>query len=221
MQLRDFKFNVDMIDKHRGKKLGLHGRLIATRFLFVVVLLTCLSLYSCKPDVKQLFSIAQQHFDRGEYKKAIDVYNQILERDSVNQLAFFERGQCNYYIGRHEEAIADYNKIISLQPPSDGQIELRWNRDSPFAPEEEKYKVYYEEALFERAVTEYQMDSARQAFKDFQVCLNAGYEKTLCKRYLGCLYIAYQKKVEGCRMLKEASFEGDTASYNLLQKFCY
>jgi tetratricopeptide (TPR) repeat protein len=191
-----------------------------------VKLLCCLgllsiSLWSCKPDIDQLFTEAKQFSNNGQYEKAIEVYNKILGRDSLNQLAYFNRGRCYYFLERNKEAVSDYNKVIILQPPSDGQIEFRWNRGSPFAPKEGRYKVYYEEAVFERAVTEYQMDSAKKAFTDFQVCLDIGYEKTVCKRYIGCLYIAYQKKEKGCSLLKEAMMEGDTTSYSLLHKYCY
>jgi tetratricopeptide (TPR) repeat protein len=196
-------------------------RFITIRPGAIVVLSFCLSLSSCKPNIKQLFVTAQRNFDQGEFKKAIGVYDQILQRDSLNQLAFFDRGRCNYFLGRDNDAIADYNKVISLQDTTDGQVEFRLNRDLPSTPEKERYKVSYEEALFLRAVTEYEIDSAKRAFRDFQNCLRIGYEKPACTRYLGCIYIAFNKKDKGCSLLKEAILMGDTTSYSLLHTLCY
>lgn len=212
------------------KRMEVEKTIVEIKWLFFrsvsIKLLFCLgflsiSLLSCKPGIDQLFTEAKRFSNDGQYDKAIEAYNKILERDSLNQLAYFNRGRCYYSLDRNKEAVADYNKVIALQPSQDGQVEFRWNRSSPFAPKEERYKVYYEEALFERAVTEYQMDSAKKAFTDFQFCFDIGYEKTVCKRYIGCLYIAYQKKEKGCSLLKEAMVEGDTTSYSLLHKYCY
>jgi tetratricopeptide (TPR) repeat protein len=177
-------------------------------------------LASCKQSIKQLFAEADSYYKANQYEKSLETLNKILKRDSTNQLAYYYRGKCHFYLDNDKEALADFNKILSLQPVPDG-LTFRLNRNSPFVPDEEKYKIYYEEALFERAVTKYFMDSLKSAFHDFRDCISLSYEpKSDCYRYLGIIYIDYRQNDKGCEMLKKASLDGDTSATRLIKKYC-
>jgi tetratricopeptide (TPR) repeat protein len=175
---------------------------------------------SCRPSIKQLFLEADNYYKADQYEKALDVCEKIIKKDSTNQLAYYYRGKCYFYLDKNKEALADFNKILSLQPVPNG-LTFRLNRNLPYISDKERYKVYYEEALFERAMTEYYMDSFKNAFHDFRDCIGLGYEpKSDCYRYLGIIYIDYRQNDKGCEMLKKAALEGDTAATTLIGKYC-
>jgi tetratricopeptide (TPR) repeat protein len=175
---------------------------------------------SCKQSIKEMFVEADSYYKADQYTKAIKIYNGIIKRDSTIQLAYYYRGKCFFYLERDKEALADFNKIILSQPVPNG-LTLRMNRNSPFLSDKERYKVYYEEALFERALTEYYMDSLKKAFADFRDCISLDYEpKSECYKYLGIIYMAYSKKTEGCEMLKKARMSGNYQVDELIRKYC-
>lgn len=190
------------------------------RKAYILIVVTVIVFSSCKQSIKQLFTEADSYYKADQYETALKILDKIVKRDSTNQLAYYYRGKCNFYLNKDKAALADFNKILSLQPVPNG-LTFRVNRNSPFVSDNEKYKVYYEEALFERALTEYYMDSLKPAFHDFRDCVSLGYEpKSYCYRYLGIIYIDYRQNDKGCEMLKKAALEGDTSATTLIGKYC-
>lgn len=49
---------------------------------------------------------------RGNYEKALSVYNGILQKDPGYLVAYLQRGKIFYAIGEKEKAAADWQKMI-------------------------------------------------------------------------------------------------------------
>lgn len=187
--------------------------------IFVLICVTFF-LFSCRPNIKQLFAQADDFARKENFNDAIKTYNQIIKRDSTIQLAYFKRGVCYSYIEQDVKAIMDFNKVMSMHDTSSA-VEIEWNKNSPFVPDEEKWKVPYKDALYKRAVSEYLIDSIKQAFVDFNNAMSIGYEpKSDCHRWIGLIYVEHGQKEKGCELLKKAILEGDTTFSRIYKREC-
>ena len=52
----------------------------------------------------------------GRYDEAIDLYKKLLESDSKNTTSLENIGKMYYSLGRHEDAIAWYDKAVAINP---------------------------------------------------------------------------------------------------------
>jgi tetratricopeptide (TPR) repeat protein len=188
--------------------------------ILITISLILILLCSCKQSIKQLFGQGQYYEQRENYKDAIKIYNEIIDRDSNIQLAYFNRGMCFAYLDQNINAIRDFDKVMAMQPVPSGLV-MRLNRDLPFLPDEERWKVPYEEALYERAESEYFMDSLKSAFVDFRNALSLGYDpKSKCYRWLGIIYWETGNKEKGCEFLQRAVSGGDSVALKVYQSNC-
>lgn len=56
------------------------------------------------------------------HKLAIEEFSRVIEIDEDNWIAFYSRGDTQLNIGKHKEAIADYNVALRLNKDSDGLL---------------------------------------------------------------------------------------------------
>lgn len=53
---------------------------------------------------------------KGDYSKAAEWFGRAIAADSLSHRAYYNRGMCRWYTGRYQEAIADYDVAIRLNP---------------------------------------------------------------------------------------------------------
>lgn len=70
-----------------------------------------------------LFERANQEFDAGQYLKALELLDQIIERGTASEVVYNNRGAALDALGRHSDALKAYNEAISLNP----RYELAWH----------------------------------------------------------------------------------------------
>ncbi|MFP6649359.1 MAG: tetratricopeptide repeat protein [Pirellulaceae bacterium] len=56
------------------------------------------------------------------HKLAIEEFSRVIEIDKENWVAFYSRGDTQLNIGKHKEAIGDYNVALELKKDSDGLL---------------------------------------------------------------------------------------------------
>ena len=76
-----------------------------------------------EPELQKLFQEAKQHFDKGEYKEAIQIYDEILEIKPNNvstlkmkAVALSNLGQDQNLINYHTDSLKQFYKIIQNNP---------------------------------------------------------------------------------------------------------
>ena len=57
-------------------------------------------------------------FDAGQYVEAIIVIDELIAQYPNDALAYTNRGLAKGMLGRYEEAIIDFSKVIELRPPA-------------------------------------------------------------------------------------------------------
>lgn len=92
---------------------------------------------------------------------------------------------------------------MSLQ--THGSFIFTLNEDSPFADEEARAQVPYNDALYQRAQVKYFMDSLKSSFIDFQTLVDNNYEeKSNCLLWQGTIYIRSGKTDKACTYFDNA-----------------
>lgn len=138
-----------------------------------------------------------------KYDNAIDIYNEVINRNSKLQLAYYNRGFAYLQIKKYDKALADFNKVIALQ--THGDIIITYNKDMPYADEETRAQVPYDDALYQRAQVKYFMDSLKSSFIDFQTLIDKNYEeKSNCILWQGTIYIRSGKTDKACSYFDNA-----------------
>ena len=86
------------------------------RFVFILLFVSVnTSLYS--QDEKELFKLGQIHFNNARYDSAVVYYTKVIEIDSDYVMkAYLQRGFCKNLIKDFTGAIADFTKVIELDP---------------------------------------------------------------------------------------------------------
>jgi len=173
---------------------------------------------SCKESTKDLFNDAEYYSNRKDYRKAIDVYNEIIKRADTLQLAHFERGLCFQKIGEYNKAIDDYDRVVELHPPR--IIDFIPNRNSPWIPEKDKYIVDPNEAIYQRARVKYLMGNLDGSFNDFQICVENNFNQYNCYLWQGTIQIRSGHKEQGCEFYQKAILFEPIEAPKLIDKYC-
>ena len=83
----------------------------------------------------QLFTQATEHYNKGEYSKAIENYEQILEGGEHSPELYFNLANCHYKLNHIGPSIYYYEKALLLNP-DDGEIKnnLKYFLEPPPPP---------------------------------------------------------------------------------------
>ena len=78
-------------------------------------------------NVELQLQLAQLYVADQRPRKAIELLTEILKEDKDNWMAMRSRGDALLSVGKHEEAIQDYNRGLDLKPDDDGILNnLAW-----------------------------------------------------------------------------------------------
>ncbi len=173
-------------------------------FNSIFILIISLSfLSSCQPSNEELMDEAYGLCKQEKYDQAIETYTKVIMRNSKLQLAYYNRGYTYLRIKKYFLALADFNKIIAQQKV--GDLVITYNKNGPFANEEAKSQVPYNDVLYQKAQTEYYLDSLKNSFLDFQTLIENNYEeKSNCTLWQGTIFVRIGKTEKGCGYFDKA-----------------
>ncbi|WP_197428993.1 tetratricopeptide repeat protein [Phnomibacter ginsenosidimutans] len=138
-----------------------------------------------------------------KYDKAIETYTKVINRNNKLQLAYYNRGFDYLATKQYDKALWDFNKVMALQ--SHGDFIITYNQNSPFADEEARAQIPYNDALYQRAQVKYFMDSLKSSFIDFQTLVDNNYEeKSNCLLWQGTIYVRSGKTEKACTYFDNA-----------------
>lgn len=140
--------------------------------------------------------------EKKNYAKAIDIYTKVINNNNKIELAYFNRGRCYYYIDNYELAVKDFDTIIARKPTSG--IVMTINPDSPAASEEDRTKVSYNDAFYQRAIVKFYMDSIESSYQDFQALIDVNHEKVFCTIWQGDIWHIVGNDEKACRFMQRA-----------------
>jgi len=94
--------------------------------LFLIFSILILSLANSSDGYSNIFMEANQAYNKGEYQKAISLYNRLLESGIRNGLIYYNIGNCYYRNGEIGKAILNYKKS-ELYNPRDEDLRANLN----------------------------------------------------------------------------------------------
>jgi tetratricopeptide (TPR) repeat protein len=168
----------------------------------LILIIYLLLFASCKRTNEQLIQEAVRLTNKKNYKKAIDIYTTVITNNDKIELAYYNRGRCYYDIDQYDSALKDFNTILSDKPTSG--IIITINPNSPAATEEDRTKVPYNDALYQRAIVKVYMDSIKSSYRDFQTLIDANYEKAFCTIWQGDIWHMIGNDEKACKFMQRA-----------------
>jgi tetratricopeptide (TPR) repeat protein len=158
---------------------------------------------ACTPSNEELFDKAYKLGKQQKYDEAIKIYTQIISRNNQLQLAYYNRGIDYLSKKSYNQALADFNKVLSLQTV--GDFHVTYNENTPVADDVARTQVPYNDALYQRAIVKFYMDSARSSFIDFQTLVDDNDEqKSNCIIWQGTLWVKIGKLEKACEYFHKA-----------------
>jgi lipoprotein NlpI len=173
-----------------------------------------LALGACKPSEERLYYQAVALSEKGKYKEAITLFSRVIEQNSKNERAYFERAISWYYLDSNQLALKHLNHLLDSKP----MIGLEMN--PAFAAGDEIWKVPAIHIYYQRALIKYEMDSLKSSFDEFMLCAENGFEKARANFYMGNILKAFGKNEKACSYFKLSSALGDEEATRYLEKEC-
>ena len=191
-------------------------------FLYFVVFSSIFS--ACAPTNDELFDKAYRLSHKKKYNEAIKIYTEIISRNSQLQLAYYNRGIDYISQKSYKLALADFNRVMSLQTIGEGRI--IYNQNVPFADDVVRAQVPYNDALYQRAIVKFYMDSLKSSFIDFQALVSDNdAEKSNCIIWQGTIWVKAGKREKACEYFQKAKQVANTADQKqeadeMIQTYC-
>ena len=186
-------------------------------FSIILALFFCLS--SCQSSGSALLEEGNKLFDKGEYQKAIKIYSDIIGKNTGNELAIFNRGLAYYQLDSNTSALQDFNTILKRKPTG-----LHIEMNPTYATGDERFKISYLQALYQRGLVWENMDSLRNALVDYKTCLDSETEpmqkSKLCIRIGDIYQRASKMKEKGCEYYRQALLLGHEEANARLETYC-
>lgn len=137
-------------------------------------------------EIKELSVKAQIEYNSANFKEAIQVYSDILEKNNEHRNALLQRGFCYAALQMYDEAIIDYSMLIKIEPE---HVEAYVSRGSALnkvenfdlAIEDFNYAIKLDpknqEAYNNRGFAYKGLDNMDEACKDWNISRKLGNEE--------------------------------------------
>lgn len=83
-------------------------------FLSILVLSSAINVAYSKPATNNELALAIRMYKTGNYTQCYTTLNNVIKKDPANAVAYYYLGMTAAHIGKKEEAIANYDRAISL-----------------------------------------------------------------------------------------------------------
>nr|MBI1231988.1 tetratricopeptide repeat protein [Cytophagales bacterium] len=147
-----------------------------------VVFLLLFALVSCSPSPDELLTEGINHLKSGEYTKAIEYFDRVIEKDSANFAAWNVKGVAYFEMKEFDQSLAAFQRAVALDSTS---YKAYFNRGNAYL-EKKEYKnaiVDYNFAsgldpnqpdiYYNRGLALLGLESYEDALVDFDLALRA------------------------------------------------
>src|SRR5215470_14094356 len=148
--------------------------------IFALALFSCSS-PACAQSPDELLQRGEQYYEKGEYNRAIQDFNEAIRLKPELADAFYDRGLAYGMKGDLERALQDFSESIRLKP----SVEAFFNRGDTYVAKGESERAIgdftraigikgdYAEALYNRGLLYYCKNDREDAIDDFRRAVHA------------------------------------------------
>ena len=188
-----------------------------------ILLFLSVCLISC--DEKDELEKANQFYNSGDYKKAIQFYNKHLEMKPSHEIAIYNRGRAYEELGQYDKAVKDFLNVIDINPRNIGAY-LSYGKHFYRQKDYENAAYQFEKAyklntnssqaatLLARAF--HKSGKIDEAMEYYDIAINNDRENAEAFLYRGALKL-HLNQAGGCndiQMAKNIGYEGADDLYN-------
>ncbi|MTI19471.1 tetratricopeptide repeat protein, partial [Fulvivirga sp. RKSG066] len=194
---------------------------LAIQILFVVVVAA-----ACKDERSEL---GDKYFKNGQYEKAIDAYTEYLRLEPTHIKSLYNRGRAYEEVGKHEEALADFNKVLKEDPQNANAL-ISLTSDFYYRLQDYENTIFYAEKVLkvdESATAHTLKGKAQQKLGNLKEALSAynaalSVDKEYVEAYIsrGSLRVYLKQRSKACNDFRLAESLGASNAKDLLNKYC-
>jgi hypothetical protein len=196
---------------------------MSSRYILIIISQVLLFV-SCKQSNEYLLHEAGRLYEKKKYEEVIEICNDVIKEKNNLQLSYWYRGLANAALKQYKKAIYNFDCVMNLQ--KHGDVIFVWNKDFIGADEVARTQVPYDDAMYQRALVKYQMDSLNSSWTDFEFCIENDYkEKSNCFLWQGEIYFRMGENKKGCYSIQKAkqfavNLYDSTGADRMYEKYC-
>ncbi|MGK7388865.1 MAG: tetratricopeptide repeat protein [Candidatus Cyclobacteriaceae bacterium M2_1C_046] len=194
--------------------------------LFLIGILF-LILSGCKDERSDL---GDKYYERGEYKKAIESYNEYINLNPEHLKSIYNRGRAYEELGQYDQAVQDYRHVLKNDPEN---VRALLSMAKYYYSQEDDYEnaIFYVDKALKiddknamayviRGRANQKLGNIQEALSDYNnaIAVNRDYADAYLSR--GSLRFAVNNKTKACADFKTASALGSAQADELLEKYC-
>lgn len=159
----------------------------------------------------------------GDIEGAIADYTKAIQVDSTKLVAYMNRAGNMKRLEKYSEALADYNFVLGWMGfDPNALVNIRGLDRLDFMDrddlEEPQYEIF--DALFERGIALYHLDSFQLAMRDFDYCITNDKYLAECYYWRGFVYLKLNDRLAACKDLREAMSLGNKDAIVDYEQYC-
>jgi tetratricopeptide (TPR) repeat protein len=192
----------------------------------LIIIISAVSIFSCTE--KDELDKANQYYNAGEYKKAVDAYTAHLEMKPAHEIAIYNRGRAYEELGQFDKAVEDFTRVIEINPRNVGAF-LSYGKhfyrekdfDNAAFQFEKAYKLNTNSSqaatLLARAY--HKGGKVEEAMEYYNIAINNDKENAEAYLYRGALKI-HLNQSGGCNDIQMAKNIGYDGAEELYSQYC-
>lgn len=196
------------------------------RFFACLGILFLIFFTACKDERSDL---ADKHFARGEYEKAVQSYNEYISLYPEHLKSIYNRGRAYEELGEYEKAMKDFRHVLRREP---SHVRALLSVANHYYAREKDYEnaIFYADKALEhdknalayiiKGRSQQKLGQLTEALSSYNNAIseNENYPDAYISR--GSLRLAAKQTGRACNDFKTAAALGSDQASQLLSKYC-
>ncbi len=193
----------------------------------IVALVVIAGFMSCKNENSEL---GDQYYRAGDYQKAVDAYTEYLRMQPRDIKSIYNRGRAYEELGQHEEALADFRKVIKEDPLNvSGHLSIA--NDYYYRLKDYENTIFFCEKVLGldennafahtlKGKAHQKLGQLEEALSSYNAAISINGEFTDAYLSRGSLRVYLKQTSRACADFKMAKSLGSDQTNGLIEKYC-
>lgn len=175
------------------------------------------------------YKMADQYFEQGEYKKAIEQYNQYLEYKPTHIESIYNRGRAYEELGQFEKSLSSYEETLEIDPKNVNAMMSIGKHH--FRQKNYKDAAFYfdkaaginksdDQAMYLAARAFHKAGQTKEAMEAYDNAISTNNQLGEAYLYRGALKVYQGKKSAGCQDFRSAKALNISEAQAAIEQYC-